>query len=228
MLGIATGYYSGTNYVVNYSIESGQFVKQSNNTYLELECSLQYYISNSNVARIVINYTASLFVPTGVSVGQPYGVDLDINFNTLGLDNYSSNQLSYDITVSYGASWHYYNAADIYSTPTSTQLKGVMNDYGGDNRIIERQEYSKKGCSFSAIDEAVLSSYARSEGYHQGYDAAVQENELNTGIWGLLEAAFNAANGVLSVEILPGIKLWYLLGVPLAFGLIAFFLNLWR
>ena len=228
MLGVATGYYSGVNYVVHYSIESGQFVEIENHTYFELECSLAYYIQNTNSAPIVINYTSNLFVPTGSSIGQPYGVDLDVTFNTLSLNNYSNYQMSYDFTISYGANWHYYNSDDIYSSPTSTRITGQVNDYGGDNRIIERAEYSFKNCSFSAIDESILASYARSEGYRDGYDTAVLENDLNIGIWGLLEAAFNAANGILSVEILPGIRLWYLLGVPLAFGLIAFFLNLWR
>lgn len=62
------------------------------------------------------------------------------------------------------------------------------------------------------------------EGYEQGRNDQTQSEE----IWQLFDVIFNVANNILSIEILPGIKLWYLVGIPVFFLLLQFILNLFR
>lgn len=70
------------------------------------------------------------------------------------------------------------------------------------------------------------------EGYFNGYFDGYTEGEYNGSmtqpIFKLFNAVFRVVDNILSVEILPGIKIWYILGVPFVFLIIQFFINLWR
>ena len=68
--------------------------------------------------------------------------------------------------------------------------------------------------------------------YTRGYDKGYEEGQINERqqhpLFKIFNAVFNVIDNVLSVEILPGIRLWYILGVPLFFLILQFVLNLFR
>lgn len=59
------------------------------------------------------------------------------------------------------------------------------------------------------------------EGYGNGYDDGYEEGEyygsMTQPIFKLFNAVFRTIDNVLQTEILPGIKLWYLVSIPLVF-----------
>lgn len=64
--------------------------------------------------------------------------------------------------------------------------------------------------------------------YYDGYEQGKKDQTQSEEIWQLFDVIFDVANNVLSVEILPGIRLWYLVGIPVFFLLLQFILNLFR
>ena len=65
-------------------------------------------------------------------------------------------------------------------------------------------------------------------GYDDGYNAGVYDTSKEHALFKIFDAVFSVIDNVLQVEILPGIRLWYLLGVPLFFLILQFVLNLFR
>lgn len=65
-------------------------------------------------------------------------------------------------------------------------------------------------------------------GYDDGYSAGVYDTSKEHALFKIFDAVFSVIDNVLQVEILPGIRLWYLLGVPLFFLILQFVLNLFR
>lgn len=64
--------------------------------------------------------------------------------------------------------------------------------------------------------------------YYEGYEQGMTDQLQSSDIWQLFDTIFNVANNVLSIEILPGIRIWYLIGIPVFFLLLQFILNLFR
>lgn len=65
-------------------------------------------------------------------------------------------------------------------------------------------------------------------GYYDGYEEGEYYGSMTQPIFKLFNAVFRTIDNVLQTEILPGIKLWYLVSIPLVFLIIQFFINLWR
>lgn len=65
-------------------------------------------------------------------------------------------------------------------------------------------------------------------GYYDGYDEGEYYGSMTQPIFRLFNAVFRTIDSVLQTEILPGIKLWYIVSIPLVFLIIQFFINLWR
>ena len=64
--------------------------------------------------------------------------------------------------------------------------------------------------------------------YNEGYEQGKSEQTQSEEIWKLFDVIFDVTNDIMSIEILPGIKLWYLVGIPVFFLLLQFILNLFR
>ena len=65
-------------------------------------------------------------------------------------------------------------------------------------------------------------------GFIDGYNKGLIDGNTETNIFTYLNGVFRAVDAFLSVEIIPGITLWAIVLIPIVFGVIAFFLNLWR
>lgn len=53
-------------------------------------------------------------------------------------------------------------------------------------------------------------------------------NELENNVGRFIESAFNVVNSVMNIEILPYIKLWYIVGVPLVLSVVKFIIGWFR
>lgn len=85
---------------------------------------------------------------------------------------------------------------------------------------MEEYDYSQD------IDNAYVRGYNKgySTGYDEGYDEGTSDNPSYNFSW--LKGTFSAINELFNIEIIPGLKLSYLLGIPLLLELIVFILRL--
>lgn len=81
-------------------------------------------------------------------------------------------------------------------------------------------------------NEAFLTGYEQGfedgkiEGYQEGFEEG--SNTGTSDIIKLLEQIFKSMDEILSVEILPNIKIWYLIGIPLVLSILHFILGWFR
>lgn len=62
------------------------------------------------------------------------------------------------------------------------------------------------------------------DGYQMGIEQGLAEND-SYGIAPFVQSIFNGFSTMLNVEIFPKIKLWYLIGIPLIFGIVRFIIG---
>ena len=63
------------------------------------------------------------------------------------------------------------------------------------------------------------------EGHNNGYLEGLEQGRADNDSYGIapfVQSIFNGFGNMLSVEIFPSIKLWYLIGIPLIFGIVRF------
>ena len=65
-------------------------------------------------------------------------------------------------------------------------------------------------------------------GYNMGYNDGLANTNLVDSAISLVRGVFGALDTILNIEIIPGLKLSIILLVPIIFGVVSFFLNLWR
>lgn len=65
-------------------------------------------------------------------------------------------------------------------------------------------------------------------GYIDGYQEGLVDGDTEESIFTFVNGVFRAVDEFLSIEIIPGIALWGIVLIPIVFGVLAFFLNLWR
>ena len=64
--------------------------------------------------------------------------------------------------------------------------------------------------------------------YNRGYKDGVANGQASAGEIPWLVSVFNTIDRCLSIEIFPGLKLWYVVAIPIVFSLIAFVLSFFR
>ena len=66
-------------------------------------------------------------------------------------------------------------------------------------------------------------------GYNSGYNAGFLDGQQNNfGIEGFFRSVFNVIDNVGQIELFPNIKLWYIILIPLIFGVLSFVIGLFR
>ena len=78
-----------------------------------------------------------------------------------------------------------------------------------------------------AITKEGLATASQNE-YNRGYKDGVANGQASAGEIPWLVSVFNTIDKCLSIEIFPGLKLWYVLSIPIIFSLIAFVLSFFR
>lgn len=77
------------------------------------------------------------------------------------------------------------------------------------------------------ITKEGLTTAAEQE-YYRGYKDGVANGQASAGEIPWLVSVFNTIDKCLSIEIFPGLKLWYVVAIPIVFSLIAFVLSFFR
>ena len=91
-------------------------------------------------------------------------------------------------------------------------------------------QFVKQGTSSRdnfAITKEGLKTAADQE-YNRGYKDGVANGQASAGEIPWLVSVFNTIDRCLSIEIFPGLKLWYVVAIPIIFSLIAFVLSFFR
>lgn len=65
-------------------------------------------------------------------------------------------------------------------------------------------------------------------GYNTGYNAGYTNGLASAGQVPWLVSIFNTLDNVFNIEIFPGLKIWYIVAIPVIFSLIAFVLSFFR
>ena len=78
------------------------------------------------------------------------------------------------------------------------------------------------------VQEQRLDNYntGYNNGYKEGYNKAVSESNLGSYNW--LTSAFNTLKNLFEIELLPNLKLGYLLGIPFVIMLVSFIISWFR
>ena len=66
------------------------------------------------------------------------------------------------------------------------------------------------------------------DGYNRGYSDGLANTDVVDSAISLVKGVFSGLDTLLNIEIIPGLKLSIILLVPIVFGVVSFFLNLWR
>lgn len=67
-----------------------------------------------------------------------------------------------------------------------------------------------------------------SQEYSKGYSAGYANGTAQAGEIPWLVSMFNAIDNIFKIEIFPGLKIWYIVAIPIIFSLIAFVLSFFR
>lgn len=205
-------------------------IKVENNK-IEFEFDFEYYFtfetnsytdfvvaSNERIGQDLFSVFIELDQDYTISLLKAYKIDFDITYAELivNIDNYT---LNFDIDINIYAIrdddvqyYEYYSISRTIDINTAEQFT-IQNTY----------ELEKISTHFTFAPRNHDNTVYQ-EGYEQGKNDQTQSEE----IWQLFDVIFNVANNILSVEILPGIRLWYLVGIPVFFLLLQFILNLFR
>ena len=180
-----------------------------NFAYLELE----YYINFEYLNRFEFIAVEILFGPVindeiyASSIGSfTYSNSMYLN-NTIGL-SMSSFQ-----TDEANQNWDFYTAQ--------------YDDYN----LVSAESYDiQQGDFFFSV---ALGQYyynlGYSEGEENGYNQGVLDGQKDGfGIEPFFRSIFNVIDSIGQIEIFPNIKLYFILGIPIIFGVLAFVLNLFR
>lgn len=163
----------------------------------------------------------SIFIDIGeykISQLNYYSLNMVVSYHKLivNIDDYTVFfDIDYYLTViaDDGMQWdNYYRISRNIYIPVSDQFNF-------------QQTYELNGSNFNFNFEP---RNQNNDIYYEGYEQGMKDQIQSSDIWQLFDAIFNVANNVLSIEILPGIRLWYLIGIPVFFLLLQFILNLFR
>lgn len=77
------------------------------------------------------------------------------------------------------------------------------------------------------IEEGYQQGYEDGEenGFNEGYQLGLEQGRAENDSYGIapfVQSIFNGFSTMLNVEIFPKIKLWYIIGIPLIFGIVKF------
>ena len=109
--------------------------------------------------------------------------------------------------------------------------------YADANGVISSARYngqSQYDWSIGYVSDVIFQSsrtIASAGSYQSGYDTGLalgQSQSAEVSAWTIFENIWTGLDVIMSVEILPNFKLWYLVGLPLATSLILWIVGLFR
>lgn len=170
---------------------------------------------------LVNNYYSDRFEDTRISYYHDYYYVFNINYAY-----YDGNE---SIISQNNNDWHTFNLKEIINKNAGGTEKYfninliTLQTHNQDNNILQLNNYIcfKNDNNFSQV------SYDTGfeDGYEQGKNVAVDESLW---IYSFTRSVFNGFAQVLNVEILPNIKLGYLIAIPLVLSVLRFILGFFK
>lgn len=194
-------------------------------THFSINISYSYNGEGSNKSFIILtnqnitNYDFSNIKSISVTFDSiqhfRYYLVISLNINITSIEN---DILYYDNIVSSRFNFNYTDLGITPDTITSYSIISHNNLYYYDYDFLLHiiSEYAIKGEDYG---------YLIGKDYWYNYGLADGENGFS---FSWLSALFDTTNKILNVEIIQGLKLWYIIGIPALFSLVYMLLKLFR
>lgn len=201
----------------------------------------------------IININSSIYVylwDVNNNFNAPFpGVATDVSIiienNEFVIGTIPVNTAEYDFMIlsGQGIAGGDYQTNDIVFSSFESKQNGVfISSYSEQQNLLVATPFSYKSDYSQGYEDGYDSGKNEGieEGYQQGYEDG-EENGFNDGyqmgleqgrsendsygIAPFVQSIFNGFSTMLNVEIFPKIKLWYLIGIPLIFGIVRFIIG---
>lgn len=195
-----------------------------------------YYNYNNNFAQINL-----LLEPILMNVVDGVPVRNETFNNEYNFLNYLYFEMSTFITDAEEVTEEAFENRTIFGTNNSIKLQKInvitnqkvqlVSERGRDIGIYKTMSVISLRYDSSTYEEGFNNGFnnGQESGYTNGYQAGFDEGS-KLGPVGrtneLIGSVFKVVDDVLQIEILPGFKLWYIIGVPLLFGAVKFIIGL--
>ena len=196
---------------VSYNDDAGPgpFIKQRrlviscNNTSVQNGLLTAYYYASYQI------FYTSLGIDDSVSIDKEVYIKYELPANITDND-IVYNASGFDISISPGDSEAY-----------NEGYQAGLND-GYDNGYRDGYDDGETDGREIGFNEGQI------DGYNRGYSDGLANTDVVDSAIALVKGVFSGIDTVLNIEIIPGLKLSIILLVPIVFGVVSFFLNLWR
>lgn len=149
----------------------------------------------------------------------------------INIDNIQVNSqlLTYQEVSNEAISEIYTNAPAIWSNilyGERIRLNSTQNNYLNLDFITQLKTLWEQEAFTNGKTEGIEDGYEL--GFTSGYEEGLTEGTSQNTFMNTIKQLFNVVNNSLSIEILPNIKLWYIIGVPLVLSVLKFVIGWFR
>lgn len=139
--------------------------------------------------------------------------ELNYSFTTTILEDLAQQFLGLDVIRTWDST---------LGVTTSDNINMGKSDRGS------YQGHNQLNINISINTESLGSHSSYMEGDYNGYKRGLKEGQEQWDWTNFLKSIFSGIDSFLNVEILPHVKLWYFVGIPLVFGLLKWLLSWFR
>lgn len=201
----------------------------------------------------IININSNIYVylwDRNNNFNAPFpGVAMDVNIVTdndeYAIGTIPVNTADYDFMIlsGQGITGGDYQTNDIVFSAFENNQNGVfISSYSEQQNLLIATPFTYKSDyqqgyedgydagKNEGIEEGYQQGYEDGEenGFNEGYQLGLQQGRSENDSYGIapfVQSIFNGFSTMLNVEIFPKIKLWYLIGIPLIFGIVKFIIG---
>lgn len=210
--------------------DSGNFTSSSAEINFEKNISLFYYygLDRIQIYFEVDNYDVSIYDDDEAYNRYEVGVDINIDAYAYDLED---NEYTYE--TFYTSFILNFNVLKEFEVMTDFEdfIDGALINWEGSTEVYIENIHDFVNSVLVIQDDAYENGYDTGvsqnfkDAYEKGYSDAIAQGG---GILGLIREIFNTLIDIGNIEILPNIKLWYFLGIPLVIGIVSFVLGWFR
>lgn len=139
------------------------------------------------------------------------------------------NKIAKELNDADGLSWVGFDGSSRDNIPATTFNTVAGHNHTNFNYPILRLQIYTPPLPTTGNDYNTGFNNGYNTGYNEG-ESAGYRNGINKQIIfpDIINGVFDALSNILNVEIFPSVKLWYIIGVPLILGVIAFIIGFFR
>lgn len=207
-------------------------VKEDNMPIININSSIYVYLWDLNN-----NFNAPFpGVATNVSI-----IKEDNEF-VIGTIPVNTAEYDYMVITGQGIDGGDYRTKDIGFSSFNLNQNGIfISSYNSANLLVAtpfsyKSDYSQgyedgyEAGKNEGIEEGYQQGYDDGEenGFNDGYQMGLEQGRAENDSYGItpfVQTIFNGFSTMLNIEIFPKIKLWYIIGIPLIFGIVKFIIG---